>query len=75
MSSVTASGPKTVASGKKMADRVMVVALWTGLLAAAWSLPVMDRIAAHAEREKMQSGYYYTPQRPAEAYAKVEAEQ
>lgn len=75
MSSVTASPPKTIVSGKKVADRIMVVALWTGLLAAAWSLPIIDRIAAQAEREKMQSGYYYTPQRPAEAYASVDVEQ
>jgi hypothetical protein len=74
MSGITANHPKNVTSGKKMADRVMVVALWTGLLAAAWSLPVIDRIAAHAEREKMESGYYYTPQRPAEAYANVDSE-
>ncbi|WP_133065553.1 hypothetical protein [Niveispirillum lacus] len=75
MSSVTASSPKTGARAKKMADRVMVVALWTGLLAAAWSLPIIDRIAAHAEREKMESGYYYTPQRPAEAYAEAAVDQ
>ncbi len=74
MSIVTADPPKIVARAKKMADRAMVVALWTGLLAAAWSLPVIDRIAAQAERERMQSGYYYTPQRPAEAYASVDSE-
>lgn len=56
-------------------DRFMTVALWTVLLAAAWSLPVIDRIAAHAEREKMESGYYYTPQRPAADYAVVPAEE
>lgn len=52
-------------------DRLAVVALWTGLLAAAWSLPVIDRIAASAEREKMESGYYYQPHRPAAAYAEA----
>lgn len=48
-------------------DRLLTIALWAGLLAAAWSLPVLDRIQAHAERERMQSGYYYTPRLPVEA--------
>ncbi|MFY8095361.1 MAG: hypothetical protein ACOVN0_17910 [Niveispirillum sp.] len=75
MSDIAASSRKTDTTGKKVVDRLMVVALWTGLLAAAWSLPVLDRIAAQAEREKMQSGYYYTPQRPAAAYAEAAGEQ
>ncbi|MFV3074302.1 hypothetical protein [Niveispirillum fermenti] len=48
-------------------DRLLTVILWAGLLAAAWSLPVLDRIQAHAERERMQSGYYYTARLPADA--------
>jgi hypothetical protein len=55
-------------------DRLMTIALWTGLLAAAWSLPVLDRIQAQAERERMESGFYYTSHRPAEAYAAVALE-
>ena len=54
-----------------MKDRLMMAALWTVLLAAAWSLPVIDRIAANAEREKMESGYYYQPKLPAIAYAEA----
>lgn len=55
-------------------DRLATVALWTTLLAAAWSLPVIDRIQAQAEHEKMQSGYYYTPKLPAAAYADAGAD-
>ncbi|MBP7338793.1 hypothetical protein [Niveispirillum sp.] len=66
---------RLLAKVQSMKERLVVAALWTGLLAAAWSLPVLDRIAAQAEREKMESGYYYTPQRPAAAYADVAVEQ
>lgn len=59
---------------QSLKERLMLAALWTGLLAAAWSLPVIDRIAANAEREKMESGYYYQPKLPAAAYAEAEAE-
>lgn len=52
-------------------DRVVMVALWVGLLGAAWSLPIIDRFAAAEERAKMESGYYYTPARPASAYAEI----
>lgn len=49
-------------------ERAFTIALWTGLLAAAWSLPVLDRIKAHEEHQRMESGYYYKPQRPPAAY-------
>lgn len=65
---------RVLAKFQSMKERLAVAALWTALLAAAWSLPVIDRIAAQAEREKMESGYYYTPQRPAAAYAEVASE-
>ena len=56
---------------RSLKERLAMAALWTGLLAAAWSLPVIDRIEAQAEREKMQSGYYYTPKLPPAAYTET----
>lgn len=53
---------------QRVKERAVTVALWAGLLAAAWSLPILDRIQAHEEHERMESGYYYKPQRPPAAY-------
>jgi len=58
-----------ITSIQRVKGRIATAALWVGLLAAAWSLPVLDRIQAAEEHERMTSGYYYTPQRPAADYA------
>jgi hypothetical protein len=52
----------------KLKRRAGLTALWVGLLGAAWSLPVISMIQHQAEKARMESGYYYTPQRPASAY-------
>ncbi|MQP63873.1 hypothetical protein GE253_00800 [Niveispirillum sp. SYP-B3756] len=45
-----------------------IVTLWVVVLGAAWSLPVLSAMQHQAEKARMESGYYYTPQRPASAY-------
>ncbi|WP_245579979.1 hypothetical protein [Niveispirillum irakense] len=49
-------------------NRLGTVALWVGLLGAAWSLPLLGLWQQAEERARMESGIYYTPQRPAAAY-------
>jgi hypothetical protein len=53
--------------------RAGLTALWVGLLGAAWSLPVLSVMQHQAEKARMESGYYYTPQRPASAYLEAQA--
>jgi len=49
-------------------DRLFIIALWTILPTAAWSLPVIDLIATERERAKVESGHYYQPKMPVEWY-------
>ncbi|WP_119678125.1 hypothetical protein [Indioceanicola profundi] len=49
-------------------DRLFTVGLWTLLLGMSWSLPVLGLIENQRERERMESGIYYTPKMPAEWY-------
>ena len=51
-----------------MRAKAGTAALWIGLLGAAWSLPLLGLWQHAEERERMESGIYYTPQRPAAAY-------
>lgn len=48
--------------------RVTTALIWVVLLALAWSLPVLDYVRTTQERQKVESGFYYTPKMPAEWY-------
>ncbi|HYC02484.1 MAG TPA: hypothetical protein VED40_04280 [Azospirillaceae bacterium] len=51
-------------------DKVITVTIWTVMLTAAWSLPVVSYVSKEQERAKVESGAYYKPGMPADWYVR-----
>ncbi|HYE50946.1 MAG TPA: hypothetical protein VEB20_15225 [Azospirillaceae bacterium] len=49
-------------------DRMIVALIWTVLLGASWSLPVIEYLYTEQERARIESGHYYKPGMPPEWY-------
>lgn len=58
--------PRWLAS--RISARGVDIALCVALLSAAWTLPALGLWQHAQERERMESGIYYTPRLPAQAY-------
>lgn len=52
----------------RLITRSVDIALCVALLSAAWTLPALGLWQHAQERERMESGIYYTPRLPAQAY-------